>query len=197
MMTRLTLLIVTLLALASGTTALAQDDPADAVEAKIRKMYRDMAQGDFQAGIGDNVLIGSTGYLPDGLLKETVDAETLATVVAMYSQAYEEGMRIMLTPTNISVRGNDRGAIATFLVEGMLKDSDDAETTNVMIRASHVWLNIEGQWKLAHFHYSHLALPPDDEDDDDEDDDDDDDDDDDNDDEDDDDDDDEDEDEDE
>ena len=157
-----TRLVVIFLALLSTTTTKAQDDPSDTIKGTIRAMYRELAQGDFDAALGERVMIGVTGYLREGLLREAPDAETLAMVVAQYKAAYEDGMRIMLMPSHINVMGNSRGALATFLLEGTVTEPGSGETIRVLDRASHLLLNVEGKWKLAHFHLSKLTLPDED-----------------------------------
>ncbi len=152
-----TRLMAIVLALLTASTVMAQADPSDEIKSAVRSMFREIAQGDFEAALGERIMIGASGFLREGLLREAPDAETLAMVVAQYRAAYEEGTRIQVLPSHINVMGNDRGALATFLLEGSI--TEDGETTSVLDRVSQLWLKVDGDWKLAHFHYSRLTLP--------------------------------------
>ena len=109
-----TRLMAIVLALLTASTVMAQADPSDEIKSAVRSMFREIAQGDFEAALGERIMIGASGFLREGLLREAPDAETLAMVVAQYRAAYEEGTRIQVLPSHINVMGNDRGALRHF-----------------------------------------------------------------------------------
>ena len=145
----------------AAVSAKADHHTAGEIEGAVRAFHQDINQGDFDAMFA-KFAPGMSAFLPYGLLKELPDDATKAMVLQLYKQAYEDGFRAQLMPQYIKVSVHGDCAIATFLREGTITESEGEEENDILERGTFVWLKIDDKWLVAHVHVSELEKPEDD-----------------------------------
>ena len=150
-------LVCVLLLTSAMPRALAQEDAAKVIEAKIQKFYQNLATGNMDAAFAE-IMVGGRGFLANGMLAEIPDEATHAQVIQVYKSNHSQGARINLQPKHIQVSPGEQGAVATFYVEGQFTGVN-GDVENVLARTSHVWVKVADDWKLFHWHISRVEMP--------------------------------------
>lgn len=137
------------------------DDAYDAtatIEANILDFYEKWNAGK-AAEAFSHVMIGGRGFLGDGgLLVGPLTEESHAKVAARYQAMFDAGLSLDFSPKHIEVSAGAEGAVATFYLHGSVTPPGGAPE-GVMARATLVWLKMDDEWKMFHWHISKIEAP--------------------------------------
>lgn len=148
--------LTALLFSAAGMRAAGQE--AEMIEGKVTQFYQQLREGQFQEAFA-NFAEGSRGYLPYGLLRELPNQQVISMVVAQYAETREKGGMLDLQPSNIKVTIHGDVALATFYVDGEVRNPGE-EIRGVVTRCTMVWAKQDDAWKIIHWHVSDLKAGP-------------------------------------
>jgi ketosteroid isomerase-like protein len=129
---------------------------AGEVEAAVRTFYAQLSAGRFEEAFA-HMKLGANGYLPDGILAAIPTEEVRRMAVNAYAEAREAGLEMNLRPEYLNVATHGNLAIATYLVDGTIKDNNDAEEERQVNRGTLVWQQTDQGWKIVHWHVSRLV----------------------------------------
>ena len=156
----MTLTIIALLA-AFSPQAIADHHEADEVEKAVRIFYGQFSAGDYEAAMS-HFKLGANGYLPAGLLATLASEDIRKMVVADMNEDSENGAEMRLRPEYIKVAVHGKIAIATYLIDATIRESDEHDEESQVNRGSLVWQHTDDGWKIVHWHVSKLATDDDD-----------------------------------
>jgi ketosteroid isomerase-like protein len=155
---KLSLALVVMALVATGSTVSYAGDAADEIESRIRAFYETWRQSQ-SAHSFDGIRIGSSGFLADGgMLVEIPNEAAHRQLSESYQMMFDEGLQIALTPKHIKVEVFGDAAVATFYVEGSVS-APGAPVEPVLNRATVVFVRDGKNWTMAHWHISELRSP--------------------------------------
>ena len=117
--------------------------------------------GEYEKALS-HIQLGGNGYVADGVLASIPSEKVRQMITDGWKKEHEAGMEMKFRPEYISVAVHGPVAIATYLVEATLKESEDDDEETKGNRGTLVWQNTDNGWKIVHWHVSKLVGEDDD-----------------------------------
>ena len=153
--------VIAALTVICASDVLADHHEAGEVEMAVRQFYRQLSAGEYKQAL-NRVKLGANGYVAEGLLATIASEEIRQMVVGNMTEDREKGAEMTLRPEYIKVAVHGKIAIATYLIDATIKESNEHDEESQVNRGSLIWQNTENGWKIVHWHVSKLTTEEDD-----------------------------------